>query len=86
VSEPVDPVRERRARVALWSRRANRAGYLLFGLACILFVVALVTDFSGPLAVGVIGCLIVGSLLLAPTIVIGYAVKAAEKEDRARGL
>jgi membrane-bound ClpP family serine protease len=86
MSGAVDPVRARRARVARWSRRANRAGYLLFGLACALFVVALVTDFSGPLAVGVIVCLVVGSLLLAPTIVIEYAVKAAEKEDRARGL
>jgi hypothetical protein len=30
--------------------------------------------------------LVVGSVLLAPSIVLGYAVKAAEREDRARGL
>ena len=32
-----------------------------------------------------IGCLIVGSLVLAPAIVFGYAVKAAERDDRERG-
>jgi hypothetical protein len=34
----------------------------------------------------VIGSLVIGSVLLAPAIVLGYAVKAAEKDDRARGL
>jgi hypothetical protein len=33
----------------------------------------------------VIGSLIVGSILLAPAIVLGYAVKAAERDDRERG-
>ena len=31
-------------------------------------------------------CLVVGSILLAPAIVLGYAVKAAEREDRERGI
>ena len=34
----------------------------------------------------VIACLIVASILLAPAIVLGYAVKAADREDRERGL
>jgi hypothetical protein len=34
----------------------------------------------------IVGALVLGSVLLAPAIVIGYAVKEAEKEDRARGL
>jgi hypothetical protein len=29
---------------------------------------------------------VLGSILLAPAIVLGYAVKAAEREDRERGL
>jgi hypothetical protein len=28
----------------------------------------------------------IGSILLAPSIVLGYAVKAAERDDRQRGL
>jgi hypothetical protein len=31
-------------------------------------------------------CLVAGSILLAPAIVLGYAVKAAERDDRERGL
>ena len=81
-----DPVRVRRARIARWSLLANRVGYLLFGLAVALFVVAFVVGFTGPLVTAIVASMVVGSLLLAPSIVLGYAVKAAEKEDRARGL
>jgi uncharacterized membrane protein len=81
-----DPVRVRRARIARWSLLANRVGYLLFGLAVALFVVAFVIGFTGPLVTAIVASMVVGSLLLAPSIVLGYAVKAAEKEDRARGL
>jgi NhaP-type Na+/H+ or K+/H+ antiporter len=72
--EAADPVRARRARVARWTRLANRAGYVLLAVAVVLFFVALATGFSGTFA------------LLAPSIVLGYAVKAAEREDRERGL
>ena len=34
----------------------------------------------------IIGCLVVGSIVLAPAIVFGYAVSAAERDDRERGL
>ena len=33
----------------------------------------------------IIGALIVGTILLAPAIVLGYAVKAAERDDREHG-
>jgi hypothetical protein len=42
--------------------------------------------FKGPLVTFVVVCLIVGSILLAPSIVIGHAVKAAEREDIENGL
>jgi len=83
---PFDPVRARRATVAKWNAIATRIGYLLFLVAVVMFFIALATDFtSGKVAV-ITTTLILGSLLLAPAIVLGYAVKAAEKEDRARGL
>lgn len=81
-----DPVRERRARIAKWTLLANRVGYLFFALAIALFVMAFVLGFSGPLVVIVTVCLVIGSILLAPAIVLGYAVKAAERDDRERGL
>lgn len=76
-----DPVRRRRRSIALWTRRANRTGYLFFGVAIVVFIVALATEFSGAMSSLVTASMIIGSILLAPAIVLGYAVKAAEKED-----
>lgn len=81
-----DPVRARRAQVARWSALANRAGYVILVIAVVLFFVALATGFSAVFAGLVIACLVVSGLLLAPSIVLGYAVKAAERDDRERGL
>jgi hypothetical protein len=85
VAAPIDPVRARRAQVARWTRLANRAGYVLLGVAVVLFFVALVTGFSATMATLVVAALVGACVLLAPTIVLGYAVKAAEREDRERG-
>ena len=84
--ESADPVRARRARVARWTRLANRAGYALLAVAVVLFFVALATGFSATMATLVIAALVAAFVLLAPSIVLGYAVKAAEREDRERGL
>lgn len=81
-----DPVRIRRQQIARWTQLANRLGYLGFGIAIVVFAIALATDFTSTMATIVVVALIVGSVLLAPSIVIGYAIKAAEREDRERGL
>ncbi len=86
MSSPPDPVRARRQQVAKWSLLANRIGWLLFGVAFAVFVIGFAMGFTGPLVTIVVVSLVVGSLLLAPSIVLGYAVKAAEREDRERGL
>jgi archaellum biogenesis protein FlaJ (TadC family) len=77
-----DPVAARREQVRRWALVANRVGYLLFGVAIVVFVVAFAVGFTGPLVAVVTTCLVIGSLLLAPAIIAGYAVKAAEREDR----
>jgi heme/copper-type cytochrome/quinol oxidase subunit 3 len=81
-----DPVRAKRAQVAKWTLLANRIGYLFYALAISAFVMAFAIGFKGPLVTLVTVALIIGSVLLAPSIVLGYAVKAAEREDRERGL
>lgn len=81
-----DPVRAKRAQVAKWTLLANRIGYLFFALAIAAFVMAFAIGFKGPLVTLVTVSLVIGSVLLAPSIVLGYAVKAAEREDRERGL
>lgn len=87
VSGPIDdPVRRRRAQVAKWTLIANRVGYLLLALAMALFVIAFAFGFSPTMASLVIGSLVISFVLLAPSIVLGYAVKAAERDDAERGL
>jgi hypothetical protein len=81
-----DPVLLRRQRIARWADLGQRGGYLLFGVAVVLFVVGFATGFPGWLGAAVIGLLVAGSLMLAPAIVFGYAVRAAEREDRERGM
>lgn len=82
----IDPVRARRERVARVTRLANRIGYLCFAVAIVTFVVGFIVSFNGAVATIVIASIFVGSILLAPAIVLGYAVKAAERDDRERGL
>ena len=81
-----DPVRARRQRIAHLNLLANRIGYLLWALAISCFVMAFAFGFKGPLVTAVVVLLIAGSVLLAPSIIIGYAVKAAERDDREKGL
>ena len=81
-----DPVRHRRAQVARWTLLANRIGYLVLAIAVTLFVMAFAFDFTATMATLIIVSLVVSFALLAPSIVLGYAVKAAEREDVERGI
>lgn len=80
-----DPVRAQRAVVERWATAAKRLGYGLFTLAIVVFVAGLLTTFSDAVSVIVLACVIVGSIVLAPAIILGYATKAAERADRERG-
>jgi len=84
-SDAVDPVRARRAQVAKWTLLANRVGYLFVAVSMALFVIAFAVGFSPTMASLVIVSFVIGCILLAPSIIVGYAVKAAEREDRERG-
>jgi hypothetical protein len=84
VTDP-DPVRIRRARIARLTELGQRVGYSLFGVAIVLFIVGFVGGYSDVLVTVIVACLAVGSAVLAPAIVFGYAVKAAEREDRELG-
>jgi hypothetical protein len=81
----VDPVRQRRAQVARHTATAKRVGYLLFLAAIVIFAVGYSTTFTEGVATAVIACLVAGSVVLAPAIILGYSVKAAERHDREHG-
>ncbi len=77
-----DPILERRARVARLVSLAMRVGYSLFAIALMLFFWALFTRFTSALATATTVCLVLGSFVLAPAMVVKYAVKAADRADR----
>ena len=77
-----DPVLIRRARIARLVSIGQRLGYGLFLVAIALFAYARVTKPTGLVTGLIVWAMAVGSVVLAPAIVFGYAVKAAEREDR----
>ena len=80
-----DPVLVRRAQVARLAILGQRVGYLLYGGAIVVFVVGFLIGFTPAIVTIIVTAMIIGSALLAPAIVAGYAVKAAAREDRERG-
>lgn len=79
---PGDPVVERRRRIEGWVNRGQRLGYGLFGLAVVAFVIGFVVGLEDWVVTLIVASLVVGSLVLAPAIVFGYAVRAADRADR----
>lgn len=76
-----DPIRARRARIARANRTAQRVGYLLFVVAIVVFWIGAAGRFTPTIVAVVVASLAAGSALLIPTIIIGYGVRAAERED-----
>ena len=85
VTADADPVLVRRAKAARLTVLGRRIGYLLYGVAIVVFFLGLLTSFNGTVATLVIGALTAGSIVLAPAIIAAYAVKAAIRDDVERG-
>jgi hypothetical protein len=80
---PSDPVLVRRQRIASLTSIGQRVGYALYALAAVGFFAGFfVTDYPAWLSTGIVACLIIGSVVLAPSIVFAFAVKAAYRADR----
>lgn len=79
-----DPVLVRRARMGRLAVTGKRLGYLAFLSAIALFTVGMVGSFSEGIATALVVLLVAGSIVLAPAIVLHYAVQAAADEDAGR--
>lgn len=75
---------QRRRRIASWVAVGQKVGYSAFGIAIVVFLIGLFIGF-GTLGPVIIALIIVGSIVLAPAIVFGYAVRAADRDDREAG-
>jgi hypothetical protein len=80
-----DPVLERRARMARLAALGQRAGYAAIVVGVVAFAWALLADFPTGTTTVLAVSMAVATLTLAPAIVLGYAVKAAQREDDERG-
>ena len=63
----------------------QRLGYGLFAVAVVAFFVGFAVGFDAAVVDLIVGSMIVGSIVLAPSIVFAYAVKAAERDDPEHG-
>lgn len=84
MSPSTDPVLVKRAKIARLVTLGSRVGYGLFGVAIVAFAVFMFAKnnsfrFIPTVVAWAMG---IGSICLAPSIVFGYAVKAAERHDR----
>lgn len=83
MSDP-DPVLTRRARIARVARYGKRVGYAALAVAIVSFVVAAATDFPAVAVDLSITALVVAIVVLPVPIVLGYGIRAAEREERQR--
>ena len=81
-----DPILVKRALISNWAKRASRLGYSLFGVSIIAVVWGLTIEFTPNASRVASAGLIVGSIVLAPAILVQYSVKAAVRDERERGL
>ena len=77
-----DPVLQRRARIARWVSLAKRIGYGLLLLAVVAFVVAAIAGFPNGVVTLTVVALIAACVVLPVPIVLGYGLRAAERDDR----
>jgi hypothetical protein len=84
-AERIDPVLARRIQIARWTMLGKRIGYGALAVAIAVFSVALYWDLPKALIGIIVACLVVACVTLAPSIVFGYGVMAADREDREHG-
>jgi hypothetical protein len=79
---PFDPVLAKRAKIARWVSLGQRVGYGSYLIASLAFAQTVIAEPTTPVINLIVICLVIGSIVLLPAIIFGYAVKAAERHDR----
>jgi hypothetical protein len=79
-----DPIAQRRARIAKLASLGKRVGYLALAIAIVAFFVGFATRWPTWAVTVSIAGLVTACVVLPLPIVLGYGVRAAEREDRER--
>jgi hypothetical protein len=82
---PSDPVADRRVRIGRAVGLAKRIGYLALLVAMAAFAVSALTGFPDWAVAVTIGGLVVAIVVLPLPIILGYGIRAAEREERGGG-
>ena len=77
-----DPILQSRARIRMATRVGKRLGYGCFMGAVIIFLINYYLEGSGFWTSLTVSLLVIGSLILAPSIIFAYAANAADREDQ----
>ena len=77
-----DPILRRREQALRLANAGQRTGYLLLLVAMVAFVGGIFVGLNDVITTMVVVCLAVAAVVLGPSIILGYAAKAAEREER----
>ena len=72
----------RRQQASLIANTGRKIGYSIFFLSLIIFAIGLTVEFNNLVASTLTVLLILGSIVLAPSILLHYAVRGAEREEK----
>ena len=72
----------RRQQASLIANTGKKIGYSIFFLSLIIFAIGLTVEFNNLVARTLTVLLILGSIVLAPSILLYYAVRGAEREEK----
>ena len=81
-SHALDDVVMRRARLKRVANLGQRTGYGLYGASLVCGAVGIRWGYTPLLSTLIAVALVVGSMLLLPTIIMSYGIRAAEREER----
>lgn len=85
MNEPNDPIRARRAQIARGVQLAKRIGYGALLLAIVTFIAGAASGFPDWLVTITIVALASAIVILPLPMVLGYGIRAAERDDRNAG-
>jgi uncharacterized membrane protein len=77
-----DPILQRRAQALRLANAGQRTGYALLLVAIVTFFVGLSVGLSGTTTTIIAVCMALAAVVLGPSIILGYAAKAADREER----
>ena len=77
-----DPILRQRAQALRLANTGQRVGYSLLLLAMVAFFVGLFVGLNDVFTTIIVVCMAVAALVLGPSIILGYAAKAADREER----